>query len=257
MSLGIIGCGSLGRSLLTGFRKRYENLRYTASARSEASVNLLRSKYQVRATTDNREVASSSQVLLCVKPLQAKEACRSIQGHLNKRTVVVSTMAAVPLSKLQDWLQHRWIVKVMPTVLPEGPITVYNPYHCPLLLPTNDQIKVLDETELDLSTAVSGCMPELLAYLLEEWIESAIEVGTDPKVAEQLILKNLQAVSRLDFKKKEDLIQLRRRVSSKGGATERGVVSLERSGIRPTLTEMLWAADSRVVELIQQFQSDE
>jgi pyrroline-5-carboxylate reductase len=192
-----------------------------------------------------------------VKPLQAKEVCESIRGHLKNGTVVVSAMAAVPLKKLQEWLGHRWVVKIMPTILPGGPITVYNPYDCALILPTNNQIEVRDETDLDTTTAVSGCMPGFLSYLLEEWIEAAVHVGLSRKDAEKLILSNLAAFGRLDLKKREELIELRRQVSSKGGATERGVISLERSEIRASLVGMLWAADDRVTELSKKFRSEE
>jgi pyrroline-5-carboxylate reductase len=257
MSVGIIGCGSLGRSLLTSLRKRYTNLQYTASARSEASVQFLRSKYQVKATTNNQEVATCSQIFLCVKPLHAEEVCRSIRDHLNPNAVVVSTMAAVPLDRLQDWLHHDRVVKIMPTILPDGPITIYNPLRCHFLLPTNNPVEVDNEIDLDTTTAVSGCMPGFLSYLLEEWIEAAVHVGLSREIAENLVLNNLAAFSRLDLKTKEDLIELRRQVSSKGGATERGVISLERSGIRTSLIEMLWAADNRVSELSRKFRSDE
>lgn len=257
MSIGIIGCGTLGRSLLIAFQKKHTRLRYLASVRTDDSMDLVRMIKHVRVVTDNRKIASSDQLFLCVKPLDAKQACSSIRGHIKDKTVIVSAVAAVPLKKLQEWLDHERVVKIMPTILPDGPITVYNPYQYNFLLPTNNLIKIKSEADLDITTAVSGCMPGLLSFILEQWIEAAVSIGTDPKIAEQLILHNLEAMGRLGLKNKKELIQLRHQVSSKGGATEQGVVSLERSGIHPTLTEMLWEADDRITELARQFRTEE
>lgn len=258
MSIGIIGCGMLGRSLLTSFQKKYTNLEYVVSAKTVMTVQFLRSMYQVRSTTDNREVASSSQILLCVNPRQAKGVCKSIRKHLKSSGVVVSPMAAVPLVKLQEWLDHDRVVKIMPTINPNGPVAIYNPQRCHFLLPSDNLIEVANEADLDLTTAVSGCMPGFLSYLLKEWIEAAVQVGLNRQVAEDLILSNLKALGQLDdLKNADDLFVLLWQVSSKGGATERGIKSLERSGIQASLFEMLRAADDRVTELSKKFRLDE
>lgn len=248
MKIAIIGCGSLGRVLLTSLQRQDQGSLYYATAKSEKSIQLLRERYSVNATQNNPEVAHSDQIFLCVKPTQAKEVCNSISSQLNPSAVVVSAMAAVPLKKIQEWLNHERVVKIMPTVL-DGPYTVYNPGRYPIRLPTDNLITTRTEAELDLSTAVSGCFPGLLAYVLERWIEGAINNGMDRHVAERLILSNLKSMGDSELRSLDELRELRTRVTSKGGATERGLLSLDKNQIWRILEETISAADSRVLEL--------
>lgn len=260
MKIAIIGCGSLGRVLLSSLQKRKaiplcgtlqrqdQDSVYYATAKSENSVRLLRERYGVNATQNNSEVAHSDQIFLCVKPTQAKEVCKSILDHLNPSAVVVSAMAAVPLKKIQEWLNHERVVKIMPTVL-DGPCTIYNPGSYYVRLPTDNLIATRTEEELDLSTAVSGCFPGLLAYVLEQWIEGAVNNGMDREVAERLILGNLKSMGDSGLRSLYELRELRTQVTSKGGATERGIISLDKNQIWRILEESISAADSRVLEL--------
>ena len=157
--------------------------------------------------------------------------------------MVVSAETGVPLERLQTWLDHDRVVKIMPTILPDGPITVYNPHRYPLALPT-EPVPVDDEEILDLTTTI--------ALVLEKWIDAAINIGASKSLTEKLILRNLQALGRVNLQTQEDLIDLRIRVSPK-----RAVDYLDRSALEPILRETLLVADERVLSLKKRFHSDD
>lgn len=267
-SMGVVGGGSLGKALLMQYWKTYY-FKHVVSTRTpeskqmfklwmqkEAPMRVLENRdifvESIHVTNENKEVAQTSQVLICVKPTQAEEACESLRGHLNKDTVVISAMAAVPLEHIQDWLNHELVARIMPTVVNDAPICVYNPNHHRLILPHENTILFDNEESFDGTVGVCGCMPGLMSYVLDKWIDAIVDMGYSDKIAEKLVLDNFSAIARSNPATANDLTRLLSDVSSPRGATETGVEILRNHRLDTIFTKMFIGIEERLDEIMSE-----
>ena len=108
---------------------------------------------------------------------------------------------------------------------------------------------VEDEAAIDAITAVSGSGPAYVFYLIEALEEAATELGLAPATARLLALHTFFGASALAIKDKASPTELRERVTSKGGTTERGIQVLEQRQVKLALIEAARAAARRSHEL--------
>lgn len=206
----------------------------------------------------NREVAQkSNDLFLCIKPINAKEVCQEIQGHLKTNTVVVSVMAAVPLLKIKEWLKRQNVVKTMPTMsVLKGPVTLYNPLSLHFNTFSENYITVDNENTADMSTTVSGCMPGFLANIFEQWIDAAVKMGMNRQLAEQLICANASAFADFNVSTQTGLQEIQKAVASKGGATEKGLINLNESNLNQILGTTMSLDNNKVLRFAQKIRDE-
>ncbi len=252
---GIIGCGALGEVLLGLLQKRNPG-KIIVSVRSVSRLESLRERYHVETSNNNFYlVHRAREIYLCVKPSQAEGVCTELKGLLRSDTLVISAMAGVPVKSIVGWLNHANVLKIMPsiTVGHNGPISITGHKSTHHNLPDKNLI-YMTERAVDLSTAVSGCMPGFMAFILKEWINVAINKGMDQKLAEKLILQNFVSLAALNPKNINDLDEIRSNVTSKGGATEQGIEAIKKYGLSEGLDAMISAADNRVKHISSIYQ---
>src|SRR5580704_6357894 len=105
MDVGILGLGTLGRALAQGLRSHPRVGRIVATTKTPRAQSA--ELADVIALTDNRELASASDVIiLCVKPAQMEGVVREIAGELRPGMLIVSAAAAIDTASI-----HRWIVE--------------------------------------------------------------------------------------------------------------------------------------------------
>jgi len=248
---GIIGCGAMGEALIAPLQLRNSGRIIVSSRRLDRLIQL-KERHNVEVTTNNRLISFQSRELyLCVKPSQAEGLCSELRGSLRGDTLVVSVMAGVPIKSINKWLDHSNVIKIMPTITvgEDGPIAISSHTSTRLSLHPKNLLH-MTEDQVDLATAVSGCMPGFLSYLLQELIWAAVSRGMEQHVAESLILRNLTALAAKGPQTVNDLIWIQTQVCSKGGATEKGIEAFKQGqGIHG----MIAAADERVKDLRKSF----
>jgi pyrroline-5-carboxylate reductase len=108
------------------------------------------------------------------------------------------------------------------------------------------------EPELDAITALSGSGPAYFFLFIEAMVDAGIELGLDRKTAHTLALQTSFGASRMALESDVDLVELRRRVTSPGGTTERAVQSFEMDGLRQLVARAMHAATDRAVEMARE-----
>jgi len=108
---------------------------------------------------------------------------------------------------------------------------------------------VMDETQIDAVTGLSGSGPAYLFYLIEAMTQAGIEAGLDPSDAAALTLGTLDGAVRLILAKQEPPESLRKKVTSPGGTTEAAVNVLEKNHVRRHIIDAILAAARRAEEL--------
>jgi pyrroline-5-carboxylate reductase len=112
-----------------------------------------------------------------------------------------------------------------------------------------------DEAKMDAVTAISGSGPAYVFYFIEALQDAGIALGLDAESAKLLALQTFAGASLLATQSSEDIKTLRAQVTSKGGTTEQGILSLETADIKGIVSKAAKAAADKSVMLGDQLGS--
>ena len=112
---------------------------------------------------------------------------------------------------------------------------------------------VEDEALIDTVTAISGSGPAYFFLVMEVLEKAAIKHGLDPKTARLLTLETAYGAAKMALEGGEEPAQLRKRVTSPGGTTEKAVQTLEAGQIERIFDDAVVAAMQRARELADLF----
>lgn len=261
MKTAIVGVGNLGsviarRLLASGTEPGALVLLTRGSESSRARCRALRME-----PGDSSQLAGTELVIIAVKPQDALETCRTLQGKIPKAATVVSVMAGVCCKTLRVALSHDVIARVMPNLgaavgesasayfvsddAGEEALTRVQR----VVLALGKAWRVRAEESLDVATAVAGSGPAYLCWL-GECVESvARQYGFSEEDAHAIVLQTFKgAVSYLEHNG-ETFSSLRERVTSPRGTTAEALAVLEGARARSIAREAIEAALRRAREL--------
>jgi len=220
---------------------------------------------EVTTTLDNGSaVRNADAVVLAVKPQVLESAARALP--LGPSQLVISIAAGVPSRAITGWTsEHQPIVRCMPNTpaLLQAGITGLTANDAvsrtqkglaeKILSSVGDVIWFDDESYLDAVTALSGSGPAYILYILESMIDAGIELGLDQKTAKHLAITTGLGAARMADKADVSLTELRNRVTSPGGTTERAISILESAQVRTGIIKAIKGAWQRSRELAKEF----
>ena len=211
------------------------------------------------------EVLSADVIVLAVKPQQMRTALCCLPG-LRPEQLVLSIAAGVRASDISRWLDgHPAIVRAMPNTPALVGAGVTGLYAMPgvsaqqkaqatqLLEAVGSVVWVKEEDQIDAVTAISGSGPAYVFLFIEALEQAAIDLGLPADTAHQLTLQTFLGAAALAIKDKSSPAELRARVTSKGGTTERGLLALEEGGVKYAIGLAARAAAERAREMGELF----
>ncbi|HEX8074553.1 MAG TPA: pyrroline-5-carboxylate reductase dimerization domain-containing protein, partial [Thermoleophilaceae bacterium] len=80
--------------------------------------------------------------------------------------------------------------------------------------------------------AVMGCGPAFFALVFESLVDAGVRQGLAPDLAATMAVESMAGTATVLRETGHDTRELRRRVTSPGGMTARGLAELERGGVR-------------------------
>ena len=205
-------------------------------------------------------------VLLGIKPQMLARVGREIRGRLQPGQLVISVLAGATTRALMGHLGHREVVRSMPNTpaqLGKG-MTVW--YATPetsadqreqagtLLSALGHQIEVDDERLVAMATAVSGTGPTYVFLVMEALIDAAVHLGFARHIAHDLVIETLEGSTLFAKQSGMHPAQLRNMVTSPGGTSAAALHELESGRLRTVLSEAVWAAFRRTVEIGEQLE---
>lgn len=216
---------------------------------------VLRDRYSVECTADNREASAWGQiVILSVKPQVIAHVFKEIGGSLQTDALALSIVAGASLCTLTDGLQHRQIVRVMPNtpaMIGQGmsvwtttaEVTELQRSQARLILQAlGEEISVDDEEYLNMATALNGTGPAYVFLFMEALIDAGVHLGFSRPIAQQLVLQTMAGSVAFARETKSHPAELRNMVTSPGGTTAEALYELEKGGLRTILSKAVWAA---------------
>ena len=228
----------------------------------------LRAEYGIRVVGDNQQaIEGADVVLLGIKPQMLGKVGREIGPALRRGQLLLSILAGATTTALVGTLGHDQVIRAMPNTparLGKG-VTVW--YATPattdeqraqaasLLGALGTQIEVDDEKMVAMATAVSGTGPTYVFLVMEALIDAAVHLGFPRHVAHDLVIETLEGSTLFAKQSAMHPAELRNMVTSPGGTSAAALHELESGRLRTVLSEAVWAAFRRTVELGDQLEA--
>ncbi len=207
------------------------------------------------------ETASSDVVLMAVKPQQLRAVAEALRPLLRSQ-LLVTIAAGIRSADLSRWLGgYPRIVRAMPNtpalVLAGASALYAMPSVTPeerrtaegILGAVGSTLWLEREELMDAVTAVSGSGPAYVFYFMEALEQAGLELGLIPADARRLSLDTFFGAVRLARDSGEEPAELRTRVTSKGGTTERALRSMEARSVKALIVAAVRQAAERSREL--------
>lgn len=265
--IGFIGAGNMASALVGGLLAR--GWRPADIALSDALPEALVPHRQrgVFTTTDNHELVERSDVLvLAVKPQVMAQVLVPLADRVRARQpLVISIAAGIPGASLERWLGGPLpVVRAMPNtpalvqsgaagLYANARVTVEQRAVAEGILGAVGLALWVDREDLiDAVTAVSGSGPAYFFYVMEAMMAAGRDLGLDEKTARALTLQTALGAAQMAITADVGPDELRRRVTSPGGTTERAVATFDEADLRGTFARALSACSARGKELAEQ-----
>ncbi|MDQ6793486.1 MAG: pyrroline-5-carboxylate reductase [Chloroflexota bacterium] len=269
-TIATVGSGVMAEAMIAGLLrgKLVKPAQVVASHPRPERRAQLAADYGIRTVASNVEAVSGADiVLLAIKPQMLARVGREIGPHLGRGQLVLSIIAGATTAALTGLLGHDQVVRSMPNTparLGKG-MTVW--YATPattrdqrgqasaILRALGVELEVDDERMVAMATAVSGTGPTYVFLVMEALIDAAVHLGFPRHVAHDLVIETLEGSTLFAKQSGMHPAELRNMVTSPGGTSAAALHELESGRLRTVLSEAVWAAYRRTVELGEQLEA--
>jgi pyrroline-5-carboxylate reductase len=263
MKISFIGGGTMGeaiiKSLLAKGVAKPDDI--FASDASEARQDILKNKYRIKTTSNNKEaIKGADVVILAIKPQELGKILGELKG-LTSQQLVLSIAAGMSLETLREGLGHSTLVRAMPNMpaqVGEG-MTVWTvtadvnqkqkDMAQAILAALGKEIYVASEKYIDMATAVSGSGPAYVFLTIEALVDAGVHIGLPRDMAEKLVVQTVLGSARAVEVMGKHPAELKNMVTSPGGTTTEGLLQLETGGLRSLLLQAVIAAYNKAKSL--------
>ena len=269
-TIATIGSGVMAEAIIAGvLRGRLvEPSQIVASHPRAERREQLATAHGIRTVASNGEAVDGADVvILAIKPQMLARVGREIGPRLKDGQLVLSVIAGATTAALTGFLDHRQVVRSMPNTparLGRG-MTVW--YATPsttaeqrsqakaLLQALGHELEVDDERFVAMATAVSGTGPTYVFLVMEALIDAAVHLGFPRHLAHDLVVETLEGSTLFAKQSQMHPAELRNMVTSPGGTSAAALHELESGRLRTVLSEAVWAAFRRTIELGDQLEA--
>lgn len=268
-SIAVLGAGSMGGAVLRGVAaSALAPAGLVATNRSRAKADELASVPSVtslavedESDANVRAAAKADIVLVGVKPAMVPDLVREISPHLRPGTIVVSLAAGVTLATFERILGTDVAVfrsmpntpalvgKAVTGIAAGSRASEADAAVVRRLFETVGTVIELPETQIDALSTISGSGPAYVFLLIEELTRAAVGKGFGEADARVMVEQTFAGATALLAATGEEPAELRRRVTSPKGTTERAVAVLQEARLDEVFARATDAALARAKEL--------
>lgn len=222
----------------------------------------------IRVVDTNTELVDAADVVIfAVKPQNMPLAMDEIALHCTPSQLFISICAGITTAIIEDGLRtvtnpKPRVVRVMPNtpaligmgvagVCPGSRAGEEDLAVARLLFEAVGEVVIVEESLMDLVTAVSGSGPAYVFHMIESLIEAGTSLGFTPEQARAFVLQMVRGSAELAHRSPKTPAELRRAVTSPGGTTAAGIAILEQRNVREAFAACVAAAENRGKELAE------
>ena len=250
--IGFIGAGKMAHAIIKGIIKAKfisPNNIYASEPNLEAA-DIVAEKYGIKVFQSNKELAQNVDIIIfAVKPFIAKDIINDIKEVISPDKTIISILAGVSTDFIQKELEKQVpIIRVMPNtpaLVNEGMSAL-----CKGAYATNAHMELtksifkclgkviqVEESQIDIITAISGSSPAFYYYYIDEIAKSAQRMGFDYNIALLAAAQSALGSAKMILETGISPSVLIDNVTTKGGTTEVGMNVLKSNNLDKIIYE--------------------
>ena len=200
-------------------------------------------------------------IVLSVKPQRLSGVLQELKGAIHQDQLIVSIVAGARIDTIAGELLHPAVVRTMPNTpaqIGEG-ITAWTPSTdvteaqerqvCAMLEALGKAIRVENERQIDMATALSATGPTYIFLVMEALIDAGVHMGFSRHLAQELVQQMILGSVLFARESHKHPAELRNMVTSPGGTSAEAIYQMEKGSLRTVLSKAVWAAFQRAEAL--------
>lgn len=263
-TFAFLGTGSMGGAILDGLIATSPDVRVRATT---STTFAKRPGVDTRSLADDPEanrwaVDGSTIVVVGVKPFAVVDLLETLGDALAPDALVVSVAAGLTTATMESIVPNP-VIRAMPntpalvgkgvTGIAAGcRATPSDMARARTLFDAVGWVLEVPEDRIDALSTISGSGPAYVFHAIEKWTAAAIRLGFNESDARGLVEKTFDGAVALLAQSEFDPAELRRRVTSPNGTTERAVAILDAAHLDDVFTHAAEAALARAGEIARE-----
>ncbi len=262
--IGFIGAGVMGKAIIgglieSGFVKKESIF---ASEINQELANNVSNELGIDTSTDNKKIAEGSDILfICTKPFVMKDVLDEIKNNLTENTLVISIAAGVSSETIEDCINKPVpVIRTMPNtpvLVKEGMVAL-----CRGKYVTDEHIELaknlfeqtgkcieVPEKLINTVTGISGSGPAFMYLIIDALADGGVKKGLPKKTAIELAAQTALGAAKMILETGKHPAILKDEVTTPGGTTIAGLMTMEEHGIRSALAKTVQNTAEKADEL--------
>ncbi|KKK37905.1 pyrroline-5-carboxylate reductase [Mesobacillus campisalis] len=266
-----LGAGSMAEAMIAGMSASgiVKPAQITVSNNSNTErLKQLQRKYGIHGVPKEELCYENMDVvILAMKPKDAENALISLNHHLRPHQLVLSVLAGISTSFMEDLLPYgQQVVRVMPntsSMIGESATAISPGKHtsqqnlsiAQRLLQCIGEVFIINESQMDIFTGIAGSGPAYFYYLMEHMEKAGQSGGLDQETTRQIIAQTILGAARMIQEQEESPEVLREKVTSPNGTTAAGLEALSKNGGGKAISRAVKQAAQRSKEISAQLET--
>lgn len=261
--IAFIGGGNMAQALIIGLQQRaFAMHNITVIDPDTAKHEHLQGSLGVNTSASLTAGSLAADVIvLAVKPQQLQSVAQAVAPFLQAQ-LLISVAAGIRTADLSRWLGgYQTMVRTMPNTPAQIQAGITGAYALAavsaaqrtladsLLQAAGEVVWLDDEAQLDAVTAISGSGPAYVFLMIEALTAAGVALGLTEEQSLKLSLATFKGASLLAAGSTTPVSTLREQVTSKGGTTEQGLLSMRQHDIHGMMQHAAEQAARRAKEL--------
>lgn len=239
MKAVFIGAGSMAEAILAGALDSGILTRehtYVTNRANAERLDFIHHTYGVETGYEQEKwLKEADMIILAMKPKDARAGIESWKKHLPEQAVIVSVLAGISLPFIEEAVGRPCaVIRSMPNtsaavgksataIALNGHVTDRQKKAALSLFSSIGTATVVEESQLDAVTAVSGSGPAYFYYMAEAMQEAGESLGLDAETTKELLIQTLLGSAAMLAANDGQSVKLRKAITSPGGTTEAAI----------------------------------
>ena len=263
LQLGFIGTGRIARALIAGLSTRPNTTLYGFDSNASTLCDIA-ADYPVRSVISIPAMAEQAQVIiLAVKPYQIADVLAELKPSLTADHLIISVAAGISSEFIRaNGIADLKVIRVMPNTpafVGEGMTAICRGTHASDadvalahdLFSAIGRVALLEESQMDAATALSGSGPAYMFHMLNSLAEGGVQCGLSYSDALLLATQTMLGAAKMALNSPKTPDELKLDVTTPGGTTEAGLKIMDEQNISQILIDAVAAAAHRSRELMK------
>ncbi|NBI30551.1 pyrroline-5-carboxylate reductase [Chengkuizengella marina] len=263
-----IGAGSIAEAIFKRLIEKeiipVQHLSVT-NQQDNKRLHELKKLYNIQTSNDsiikNNLIKQSDILVLAMKPKNVEKAFDELSPLINEKQIIISVVAGLTIETIHDLLKsNNPIVRTMPNTSSSIGLSATGiSFSCNV----NEQQKklslemlnaigitcVVPEETLEIVTGLSGSGPAYFYYMMEAMVQAGVAGGLTEEQAMELTKQTILGAAHMVQKTGDHPAELRKKVTSPGGTTEKAIEALDSHHIHDAIQKAVKSAATKCKEM--------